>query len=79
MAIPIYTVLLYCVMGEVDYTEIKIIPLVITVVEYFPPSIVISRSRYDSVVGHSVVLLRSSSRGYISGIAHVLSNVNRSS
>ena len=39
-------------MGEVHDVECETVPI-----EYFPLSIVISMSKYDSVVGHSVVFL----------------------
>ena len=37
--------------------NVKLSLLSKTTVEYFPLSIVISMSKYDSVVGHSVVFL----------------------
>ena len=43
--------------------KLKVSLLSKTVVEYFPLSIVISTSRYASVVAHSVAFLRISSRG----------------
>ena len=54
--------------GKFTILKLKLSRLSYTAVEYFPFSIVISISKYDSWVPHSVVFFSWSSLGYMSAM-----------
>ena len=68
--------------GKFTILKLKSSLLSYTAVEYFPFTIVMRMSKYDSVVDDSEVFLSLSSTGYMSSIAewkNLLFNANKSS